>query len=137
MDVIRSRVRKAAGIGLVLGSVSLALGACGGGENAPRAGGGPGRGMAATAVEVRPVEIGRIARAVTVSGVVEPIRQVAVNSQLSGALLSVNVEEGGEVREGQLLARMDDRELRAQLAAAEAAFEVARAAFERAEQLRD
>lgn len=135
--MIRSRVRKAAGIGLVLGSVSLALGACGGGENAPRAGGGPGRGMAATAVEVRPVEIGRIARAVTVSGVVEPIRQVAVNSQLSGALLSVNVEEGDEVREGQLLARMDDRELRAQLAAAEAAFEVARAAFERAEQLRD
>jgi membrane fusion protein, multidrug efflux system len=40
------------------------------------------------------------------------------------------------VREGQVLARVDDRELAAQEASAEAAFLVAQAAYERAEQLR-
>jgi RND family efflux transporter MFP subunit len=82
------------------------------------------------------VELGTISRAVTVSGVVEPIRTIGVNSQLSGALLSVDAEEGMRVREGQVLARLDDRELAAQEASAEAAFAVAEAAYERAEQLR-
>jgi RND family efflux transporter MFP subunit len=82
------------------------------------------------------VETGTISRDVTVSGVVEPIRTIAVNSQLSGALLTVETEEGMQVREGQILARVDDRELAAQEASAEAAFAVAEAAYERAEQLR-
>lgn len=91
----------------------------------------------AAAVETGVVETGTISRAVTVSGVVEPIRTIGVNSQLSGALLTVDVEEGTMVREGQLLARVDDRELAAQEASAEAAFLVAEAAFQRAEQLRE
>lgn len=90
----------------------------------------------AAPVETGVVEIGTISRAVTVSGVVEPLRVVGVNSQLSGALLSVEVEEGMRVREGQVLARVDDRELAAQEASAEAAFAVAEAAYERADQLR-
>jgi membrane fusion protein (multidrug efflux system) len=69
--------------------------------------------------------------------VVQPIRTVGVNSQAAGALLAVNVEEGDLVRTGQVLAQVDVRELRAQLVAAEAQLEVARAAFERAEQLRE
>jgi len=88
-------------------------------------------------VETGLVQLGTISRAVTVSGVVEPIRTIGVNSQLSGALLSVEVEEGMRVTEGQVLARVDDRELAAQEASAEAAFVVAEAAFERAEQLRN
>lgn len=90
----------------------------------------------AAAVETGIVQLGTISRAVTVSGVVEPIRTVGVNSQLSGALLTVEAEEGMRVREGQVLARLDDRELAAQEASAEAAFAVAEAAYERAEQLR-
>jgi RND family efflux transporter MFP subunit len=90
-----------------------------------------------TAVEVATVDVGSIARPLTVSGVVEPIRTVAVNSQLSGALLSVLVEEGNVVQRGDLLARLDDRELQAQLAAAEASFQVAESAYERATQLRE
>lgn len=100
--------------------------------------GGPRQGMdRVTPVEVTTVERGSIARAVSVSGVVEPIRSVGVNAQVPGALLAVNVEEGDGVRRGQVLARVDDRELRAQLTAAEAQLEVARSAFERAEQLRE
>ncbi len=91
----------------------------------------------AAAVEVTPAQIGSIARTLTVSGVVEPIRTVGVNSQLSGALVSVLAEEGNMVRAGQVLARLDDRELQAELVAAEAAFQVAEAAYQRAVQLRD
>ncbi len=110
-------------------------------------GSGPGRGGGAfsggprasgpVAVEVAVVEKGSIARAITVSGVVEPIRTVGVNSRLSGAVISVHAEEGDAVRRDQILARMDDRELKAELEAAEAAFQVAEAAYSRAVQLRE
>jgi membrane fusion protein, multidrug efflux system len=94
-------------------------------------------GGGAVAVEVTQVELGSIARTVTVSGVIEPIRSVGINSQVSGTLLSVEAEEGDVIRRGQALARVDDRELRAQFEAAEAAHQVAAAAYERARQLRD
>jgi len=88
-------------------------------------------------VETAPVTVGSIAREVTVSGTVAPIRTVGVNSQMAGALLAVAVEEGNVVREGQVLARIDAREIAAQVRSAEAAYEVARAALQRAEQLRE
>lgn len=90
-----------------------------------------------TPVNVVAVERGTIARSVNVSGVIEPIRSIAVNAQVGGALLAVHVEEGTLVRRGQPLAAVDVRELRAQLDAAEAQLQVAQNAFERAEQLRD
>src|SRR5688572_7278298 len=98
--------------------------------------GGPG-GPRITTVEVAPVTRGSIARQVTVPGVVEPVRTVGVNSQLSGALTTVNAQEGDLVRAGAILARLDDREVASQLAAATAAHQVAEASYRRAEQLRD
>jgi RND family efflux transporter MFP subunit len=99
--------------------------------------GGP-RGAPRTAtVELMPVTRGSIARQVTVSGVVEPVRTVGVNSQLAGAVTTLNAREGDIVRAGAVLARLDDRELAAQLEAATAAYQVAEASYRRAEQLRD
>lgn len=115
----------------------LVLAGCGEGDGA---GGGPPRGFGgapATPVETALVEEGEIARVVVLPGTVEPIRTVGVNAQVSGALLEVPVEEGDRVREGQVMARLDDRELQAQLRSAEAAYEVAEAAFQRARQLRE
>jgi membrane fusion protein, multidrug efflux system len=137
--------------------VALLLAACGGGgaEQAAtagaaggRPGGGPGGpgGMGAmgggpggrvVVVEVQPTARGSIARQVTVPGVVEPVRVVAVNSQLAGALTAVHRQEGDRVGSGAVLARLDSREIEAQLAAALASYDVAKAAFERAEQLRE
>ena len=111
-------------------------GGMGGGMGGPGGPGGPG-GARVMPVTVGQVERGSIARTAAVSGVVEPIRTVGVNSQLAGALLQVLVQEGDAVRAGTPLARMDDRELAAQLAAAEASYQVAEAAYQRAEQLRD
>jgi RND family efflux transporter MFP subunit len=117
-----------------------ALGACGGaGTEAQTQSGGGGRrggGGGPAPVEVAPVETGTIARTVEVSGNIEPLRSVGVNAQLSGALREVNVEEGSRVAEGAVLARVDDREISAQLAAAQASFELAAASFERSESLR-
>ncbi|MEJ2215757.1 MAG: efflux RND transporter periplasmic adaptor subunit [Gemmatimonadota bacterium] len=130
-----------------LGILALTVIACGaacGRDDAARAQGAGGRGQGGpdapgrvTPVSVAPVERGSVGRSVTVSGVVEPIRIVGVNSQISGALLAVLVEEGNVVRKGGVLARVDDRELQAQLEAAEASYQVTQAAYERAQQLRD
>lgn len=135
--------RRGARVAAVAAGVAGLL-ACGGGE-AAEVGGGPGAGrpggpgmdpsQRTVPVEVEPVRTGSIARSVTVSGVIEPIRTVGVNSQLSGVLLTIGAQEGDYVRAGQQLARIDVRELEAQAVAAEAAYDVARASFERAEQL--
>jgi membrane fusion protein, multidrug efflux system len=132
--------------GWIVAAIAVAA-ACGGGsEAAPAgsagaggvggAGGRPGGGLA-TPVETASVTTGRVAREVSVTGIVEPIRSVAVNSQMAGALRTVAVEEGARVGAGAVVARIDDRELAAQVASAEAAHTVARAAYERSNRLRD
>jgi RND family efflux transporter MFP subunit len=87
-------------------------------------------------VEIALAELGVAARFVSATGTVEPIRSVGVNSQMAGALLQVHVEEGDAVRQGQVLAQIDSRELEAQLAAATASLEVARRTAERSQELR-
>jgi membrane fusion protein, multidrug efflux system len=132
--------------GVAAAALAAVLAACGGGGEEPAQtaqGGAPGRGPGmggggrVSVVEVQPVARGSIARQVTVSGIVEPVRSIGVNSQLGGAVTQVLVQEGDRVRRGAVLARMDARELVSQLAAAEASLEVAKAAYERAEQLRE
>jgi membrane fusion protein, multidrug efflux system len=88
-------------------------------------------------VEVTRVELGRIARTVSVSGNVEPLHTVGVNAQLAGALRTVQVEEGNRVAEGDTLATLDDREITAQLASAEAQFQLTDATLQRSERLKD
>lgn len=116
---------------VLIGTTCLSFAACGGGDET--AGGPPGgfRGAPATPVETALVAEGEIARIIVIPGTVEAIRTVGINAQVSGALTQVAVEEGDEVADGALLARLDDRELRAQLRSAEAAFEVSEAALER------
>ena len=130
-----------AAIARVLAAASLAVvaGGCGGSGTSDAAAatqqGGP-RVQPPAAVELAAAERGTVARAVTVAGLSEPVRSVGVNSQLSGALTEVNVEEGNVVREGQVLARIDARELEAQVMSAEAALNFARGTFERSTTLR-
>jgi membrane fusion protein, multidrug efflux system len=128
-------------------TLALGLAACGGDGEAAQGGGGPGGGQGrgggggpggarATVVETAAVELGSVSRDVNVSGVVEPIRTIGVNSQVAGALLAVSVEEGTRVQAGQVLARLDDREIAAQERSAQAEYAVRAAAYERAERLR-
>lgn len=70
-----------------------------------------------------------------ISGMLEPIRMVGVNAQVGGILLAAGVEEGDRVRQGQIVAEIDARELEAQLRSAEANLAFATATFERSDKL--
>ena len=108
----------------------------GGGGGGRGGGGGDGdREQQPTAVETAPVTVGALRREVEVSGTLEPLLTVGVNAQLPGALLSVRVEEGDQVREGQVLAEVDAREIAAQVRSAEASLALAKATAARNEQL--
>ncbi len=108
--------------------------ACGGGEDAAAA--APTRERERVEpVQVAVAALAATARSLAVTGTVEPIRTVGVVSQLGGVLQTVAVEEGDNVREGAVLARLDVPEIRAQLTSTDAALEVARRAAERSTQL--
>ena len=111
----------------------------GGGGGGGGFGGGPGGFNRAptgpVAIEVSVIKRGAVAREATVAGVLAPVRSIGVNAQTGGALLSVRVEEGDVVREGQVLAEIDSRELRAQVRSAEASLALAKSTSERSASL--
>ena len=74
------------------------------------------------AVERRDLEI----RAES-SGQIEPLRVVEVKSRVAGELRRITVETGDAVRQGQLIAEIDPRDVRNAFEQAEADLEVARA----------
>jgi RND family efflux transporter MFP subunit len=65
--------------------------------------------------------------ALTAGGYVVPRRRVEVSSKISGRVEQLLVDRGAYVKVGQVLARLDDREIRAQLNQARAAREAAAA----------
>jgi RND family efflux transporter MFP subunit len=90
------------------------------------------------ATRERPVEVeaaavseraaGTQAAVLNASGYVTARRRATVSSKITGKVVEVNVEEGMAVREGQILARLDDATSKAALALAEAQAEAARRA---------
>ncbi|HEU5259979.1 MAG TPA: efflux RND transporter periplasmic adaptor subunit [Gemmatimonadales bacterium] len=122
----------------VLALVALWAGAaaCSGGSQESRAAAArPADAGPLLPVAAVPVQRRDLARSVTVTGPVEPVRTIGVNSQTSGSVLAVHVQEGDRVAEGALLAELDGREAEAQLARARAVLESARDAFGRDSQL--
>jgi HlyD family secretion protein len=80
-------------------------------------------------VEATPVTeraAGTQAAVLNASGYVTARRRATVSSKITGKVIEVNVEEGMAVREGQVLARLDDANVRAALMLAEAQVEAAR-----------
>src|SRR5262245_61552236 len=53
-------------------------------------------------------------------GFAEPVAIVAIKSRLDGVIADMHVKEGQEVKQGDLLFTLDDRELRAQVSRDEA-----------------
>lgn len=84
----------------------------------------------------RPIEIevasvteraaGTSASVLNASGYVTARRRATVSSKVTGKVIEVNVEEGMEVRQGQVLARLDDSTLQASLKLYRAQLEAAR-----------
>jgi RND family efflux transporter MFP subunit len=71
-------------------------------------------------------EAGAQASVLNASGYVTARRRATVSSKVTGKIVEVNVEEGMAVREGQVLARLDDANVRASLRLVEAQLEAAR-----------
>jgi HlyD family secretion protein len=84
----------------------------------------------------RPIEVeiasvssrqaGAQASVLNATGYVTARRRATVSSKITGKVVQVNIEEGMAVREGQVLARLDDETQRASVALAEAQTEAAR-----------
>jgi len=82
-------------------------------------------------VEVDTAAVGQRAAGVqasvlNASGYVTARRRATVSSKITGKVVEVNVEEGMAIKEGQVLARLDDAQFRALLALAMAQAEAAR-----------
>ena len=100
--------------------------------------GGGGYGTYAFVTRERPVEVkvaqvteraaGTQAAVLNASGYVTARRRATVSSKITGKIMEVNVEEGMAVKEGQVLARLDDVQVRAALALAEAQAQATRQA---------
>lgn len=84
----------------------------------------------AVQVAVQQIKRMEIKRTLTLSGEVEPAQGVAVGSKISGRVASVPVDVGTQVNAGDVLFRLDDSEVSAQVAQSEATVEVARANLE-------
>jgi HlyD family secretion protein len=78
------------------------------------------RGPVALDVEAAPAQRRDIATYLTLDGQVAPLEQSTLSFQQSGPLATVDVNQGDRVSAGQLLAKIDDSTLRAQLAQVEA-----------------
>ncbi len=87
----------------------------------------------AVAVRVVPVRRGSIERAFTVTGTVEADVLINVVPKVPGKVSAVYVDEGDNVRAGQILARLDNTDLLAQRKQAEAAIAAARARLKQAQ----
>jgi RND family efflux transporter MFP subunit len=86
-----------------------------------------------TDVSVITVSPADVESTLQLSGTLTPQARVAVKSTLPGTLSRIAVDIGDRVRQGQVLATLDRRELDAQVDAAAAAIGVAKAALESAE----
>jgi RND family efflux transporter MFP subunit len=87
----------------------------------------------AAEVQVRPGGTQGAASILNASGYVTARRRATVSSKVTGKVIEVNVEEGMAVKEGQVLARLDDAEATAALRLAEAQAEAARRAVRESE----
>jgi membrane fusion protein (multidrug efflux system) len=104
----------------------------GGGGRGSRAGGAGGK----QAVEVIAISRRDLVEKLRVVGSLAANETATIRPEMSGLIRSIHFEEGQRVKKGDVLARIDDAELQAQLAQTSSRHELARLNLERAENLR-
>jgi RND family efflux transporter MFP subunit len=77
--------------------------------------------------DVATVSLSELSRELPLSGSLSPLVQTTIKSKVAGEVLEVTVREGQAVRRGDVLARIDTRNLKAQLDSQQANLEKARA----------
>jgi len=84
-------------------------------------------------VSGHPVTRGTVTAEVMGTGTLEARVQTVVSSKISGRILEMLADQGDEVEAGQILLRLDDRELKQQVEIARSALAAAHASVERVE----
>lgn len=109
---------------------SVALSAC-----APHSAGGPpgGAGGFSVPVSAQPMKRGPIEQTFTVNATVAPLQHAVLSSVVSGTVLEVNGQIGQRVSKGDLLVKIDDSTLQAQLSQNDALLVAAQAHYESAQ----
>ncbi|MDJ1184981.1 efflux RND transporter periplasmic adaptor subunit [Roseofilum casamattae] len=79
-----------------------------------------------------PAESSTLTIRINSTGVVQPIRRVNISPKVQGRLAELYVEQGDRVEENQAIARMESRELQAQLRQAQARYNRGEAELEKA-----
>src|SRR6056297_1394838 len=120
---------------LVVGAAAVVLSACSS-ESDPA---GQQHARERSSLPVRAYEVSQrdLSRRIQLSSPVETLRTIELAARTAGIVREVFVETGDRVSAGQLLAELDVREQRAELARAEAALREAQTNFDRLKRLRD
>lgn len=107
------------------------------GKSADPAGGAPGAGgeMPPSAVEVAVARADTVVDALDATGQIEAVQAIELKPEIEGRVVELSVTEGAEVAAGDALLRIDDQELKVQVARAEAERDLARQALARAKDL--
>jgi len=126
-------------------TLALLFGATGCGEKSAQStadggggkGGGGGGGRRGGAGGPAPVLVGQVQKKVVpilidAIGAVEPIRSAVIRSQITGSLMKIDIKEGQDVNQGDLLFEIDPRPLQNTLASAQADREKIRVQLENA-----
>jgi membrane fusion protein (multidrug efflux system) len=108
----------------------------GGGKGGRSGRGGKGGGGQAQPVEVIAIMRRDLSESLRVVGSLAPNETAAIRPEMSGLIRSIHFEEGQRVKKNDLLAKIDDSELKAQLAQTQSRHELAKLNLERAENLR-
>lgn len=113
----------------------LTVAACGGSNAAPPAG-SRGRGAAGPLpVEVVVARTDTVVDAIIATGQIEPLQSIQLRPEVDGRLVEILVREGVEVSQGTPLFKVDDGELKAEVARAQADRDLAQQALSRTRQL--
>ena len=117
-----------------------ALAACNKAESAGNdggegAGGGPGGGPPAMPVEAATARADTVVDAILATGQVEALQSIELRPDVEGRLVQILVREGTSVARGTALFKIDDAELRAQVAQIEAERDLARQSLGRTRDL--
>jgi len=121
----------------ILAVVALGLAGCSGAGDAPQDGaaGGEGGGPPAMPVEVVVARSDTVVDAILATGQIEAVQSVELRPDIEGRIVAILVREGSLVSRGQALIKVDDAELTAEVARAEAERDLARQSLTRTREL--
>ena len=95
----------------------------------------PGPGGGPQSVETMPVETRNLREIVNLVGTIAANESASLRPEIPGTVVEIPFEEGAAVEKGDVLVRLDTRELEAQLAETRASFELAERTLERVRSL--